>query len=65
MLDCWQIYGLWDLQYDSRNHSLYALQDGVTIGYSNLGPKKLSSLTGQRFCQEISKLILCIDMMNM
>jgi hypothetical protein len=41
------------------------LQDGVTTGYSNLGSKKLCSLTGQRFCQEISKLILCIDMMNM
>jgi hypothetical protein len=40
-------------------------QDGVTIGYSNLDPKKFCPLTRQRFRQEISKLILCIDMMNM
>jgi hypothetical protein len=40
-------------------------QDGVTIGYSILDPKKFSPLTRQRFRQEISKLILCIDMISM
>jgi len=40
-------------------------QDGVIIGYSNLGPKKFCPLTRQRCRQELSQLILCIDMMNM
>jgi hypothetical protein len=40
-------------------------QDGVTIGYSNLDPKKFCPLTRYRFRQEINKLILCIDVMNM
>jgi hypothetical protein len=65
MLDCWQFvtYGICSMIQGIIIDT--PPQDGVTIGYSNLGSKKFCPLTRQRCRQEVSHLILCIDMMNM